>query len=234
MKNNSFVLLALIPFILFTFGYIASYLLMNSALYQTPNLVGLRLSHALNLAAKNHATIKLLCEQEVAGVEAGTIISQKPNPGRLIKQNQTILVTIAKENQPTKAPDFTLKNLKDCIKNAQESNIQLKNYSIVYPLSKDICIGQIPEKDTIIPNKKMIIYTAQEKTNTYIMPNFIGKNLNIVINKLEQQQINYKIFENYEVITPPFRGELIITNQKPKAGSFVSLDKTLIIQLEVI
>ncbi len=233
MKNKFFLFLTSAPFILFILGYIASYFLMSSALYQTPNLVGLRLSHALSLAAKNHATIKLLHEQEAPGIEQGTIISQKPSAGRLIKQNQTILVTIAKETPPTKAPDLKLQNLKNCIKIAKDFDIQLKKYPLIYCLGKDTCIGQIPEKDTIVADKKMIIYTAQEKSNTCIMPNFIGKNLNIVITKLEQQRINYKVFEDSQIIGSPFSHELTITNQKPKAGSFITLDATFTVQLEV-
>jgi beta-lactam-binding protein with PASTA domain len=233
MKNKFFLFLALMPFILFILGYILSYFLIGSGLYQTPNLIGLRLSHALNLAAKNHATIKLLCEQEAPGVEPGIIMSQKPSSGRLIKQNQTILVTIAKEKQLTKAPDLKLHSLKDCIKIAKEHDIQLKNYPLIYPLGIDTCIGQIPEKNIILSDKKIIIYTAQQKPNLYTMPNFIGKNINLVINKLEQQQINYKIFESSEIIHPPFLKEMIIVNQKPKPGSFVTLNTSFTIQLEV-
>jgi len=233
MKNKFFLFITLLPFILFIFGYILSYFLVGSALYQTPNLIGLRVSHALNLAAKNHATLKLLCEQEAPGIEPGTIISQKPNAGRLIKQNQTILVTIAKETPPAKAPDLTLQSLKNCIKITKEKDLTLKTYPLIYPLGKDTCIGQIPEKNSIVPDKKMIIYTAQEKPNIFIMPNFTGKNLNVVANKLNQQQISYKVFEYSEIIHPPFSQELTIINQKPKPGTFVALDKTFNIQLEV-
>jgi beta-lactam-binding protein with PASTA domain len=206
---------------------------MSSALYQTPNLVGLRLSQALTLAAQNQATIKLLCEQEAAGIEPGTIISQKPTSGRVIKKNQAILVTIAKENPLTKAPDFKLKSFKDCLKIAKESDISLKHYSLTYPLGKDICIGQIPKKDTIVPDKKMIIYTAQQKENLYIMPNLVGKNFTTTIAKLQQQQILYKIIDTFGIINPPFSSDLIIAHQKPKAGSFVTLDTAFMVQLEV-
>lgn len=232
MKSKFLLLLATAPFILFILGYTVSYFLINSALYQTPNLVGVSLSQALNLASQNHATIKLLCEQEAPGIEPGTIISQKPCAGRVIKQNQTILVTIAKETPPTKAPDLILQNLKECQKTAKELGISLKSYPITYPLGKNICIGQIPEKETVLTDKKMAIYTAQEKANIYIMPNFIGKNLHMITSKLHQQQINYKVFKDGENIIPPFSNSLTIVNQKPKAGSFVAINETFVAQLE--
>lgn len=233
MKKKIILLLAVAPFFFFSLGYIASYFLMSSSIYQTPNLIGLRLSQALSLAAENQATIKLLSQQEAPGIEPGVIISQKPTPGRLIKQNQTILVTVTKETPPTKAPDLELKNFNECKATTKDIELDLQSYPIEYPLNKGICIGQIPEKNAVVLSKKMIIYTAKEKENIFIMPNFIGKNLGDVIQKLNLQQISYKVFNLFEPIEPPFSEDFYIQNQKPKAGSFVTLDKNFTIQLEV-
>lgn len=225
--------MTIIPFVLFICGYIFSYFLMRSTVYQTPNLIGLKLSQALTIAAQNHATIKLLHEQECQGIEAETIISQKPNEGRLIKPNQAILITIAKEPSPLKAPDLKLQKLSACQKNCKELGFILKKFSIEYPLPQETCIGQIPHNNEIVPNKKIIIYTAQEKSNVYIMPNLINKNLNDVIKLLKNQEVEYTVFFECEKIESPYDDNLIITNQKPKPGSSIQLNKLLNIQLEV-
>jgi beta-lactam-binding protein with PASTA domain len=232
MKKYIPYFFAIMPFMFFVFGYIFSHFLMKSTVYQTPNLIGLKLSQALTIAAKNHATIKLLHEKECPGVEAETIISQKPSAGRLIRPNQTILITIAKETSAPVSPDLKLQKLTACEKNCKELGIKLKHFPIVYPLPQETCIGQIPQAQEIISDKKIIIYTAQEKTNIYIMPNFINKNLNEVINSLTNQEIVYTIFSNYEKIEAPYTDDLIITNQKPKQGSLIQLTKSLHIQFE--
>lgn len=234
MKKYITYLLATIPFVFFIFGYIFSHFLMKSTVYQTPNLIGLKLSQALTIAAKNHAMIKLLHEQECPGVEAETIISQKPSAGRLIRPNQAILITIAKEASAPLAPDLKLQKLTTCEKNCKEIGIKLKHFPIIYPLPQETCIGQIPQAQEIISDKEIIIYTAQEKVNMYLVPNFINKNLNIVSKSLTNQEIAYSVFSNYEKIEDPYTDNLIITNQKPKPGSLIPITKALNIQLEVL
>lgn len=234
MKKNIPYLLAITPFMFFTLGYIFSHFLMKSTVYQTPNLVGLKLSQALTIAAENHATIKLLHQQECPGVEAETIISQKPSAGRLIRPNQAILITVAKESALALAPDLKLKKLTACEKYCKELGMKLTDYPIVYPLPQKTCIGQIPQAQETIPDKKLIIYTAQEKINMYVMPNFIKKNLNEVIKSLTNQEIMYAVFSNYEKIEAPYSDALIIISQKPKPGSLVQVTKSLNIQFEVV
>ena len=206
---------------------------MRTTVYQTPNLVGLKLSQALTIAAENHATIKLLHEQECPGVEPETIISQKPSAGRLIKPNQAILITIAKEASPIIAPDLKLQKLQICEKNCKELGLKIKHYPIIYPLPQETCIGQTPQAKEAVLDKKMIIYTAQEKSNIYVMPNFINQNLNEIIKLLSNQEIAYSIFCEYEKIEAPYDNHFIITHQKPKAGSLVHRNNSLNIQLEV-
>lgn len=233
MKKYIVYFFAIAPFIFFIFGYIFSHFLIKSTVYQTPNLIGLKLSQALSIAAENHATIKLLHQQECPGIEPETIISQKPSAGRLIRPNQAILITIATETPAPVSPDLKLQKLSSCKKSCTELGIKLKHYPIIYPLPQETCIGQIPQAQEAVPDKKIIIYTAQEKTNMYIMTNFINKNLNEVIRSLKNQEIAYTVFSNYEKIEAPYADDLIITNQKPKQGSLIQITKSLNIQLEV-
>lgn len=207
---------------------------MRSTVYPTPNLVGLKLSQALIVAAENQATIKLLYEQECPGVPAATVISQKPTAGRLIKPNQAILITIAKEIAPLVAPDFKLQKLSICEKNCKELGLAMKHYPIIYALPQETCIGQIPQAHEPIPNKKIILYTAQEKPNNYIMPNLLHKNLNEVIQLLSRQEINYTVYSEYGPIEPPYDTNMAIIQQKPKPGSLIHINKSLNIQLEVV
>ncbi len=233
MKKQIPYFFAIAPFIFFVLGYIFSHFLMKSTVYQTPNLIGLKLSQALTIAAQNHATIKLLHQQECPGVESETIISQKPSAGRLIRPNQAILITIATETTAPVAPDLKLQKLATCEKNCKEIGIKLKHYPIVYPLPQETCIGQIPQAQEAVTDKKITIYTAQEKANIYVMPNFINNNLNDVIKLLTNQEIGYTVFSNYEKIEAPYAKDLIITNQKPKQGSLIQITKSLNIQFEV-
>lgn len=234
MKKYSLYIAATMPFLFFILGYIFSSFFVKSTIYHTPNLIGLKLSKALTVAAQNHATIKLLHEQEAPGVEAETIISQKPNAGRLIKPNQAILITIAKEVTPATAPNLKLQKLSSCQNSCKELEIKVKSYPLVYALPENTCIGQIPQAGEIVPEKKMTIYTSQEKTNNYIMPNFVHKNLNEVIKLLRNQEIPYSIFSEYEKIDGPYENNVIIVHQKPKAGSLIHINPSLHVQLEII
>lgn len=232
MKNLKYFL-SIIPFVCFFVGYNMSNLFIRANSYKTPHIIGLSVHEALRITSQNHANIKLITEQECQGMTPGTIMTQKPASGRLMKPNQTILVTISKQPDQKKAPNFKLKTHDSITKICKQDSLKIKERPQVYPLPQGTCISQIPQPDTSITNKKIIIYTAQDKPNLYIMPNFTGKDLSSTALSLQNHQISFSVLRRHQKIHPPFLDDYTVTDQKPRAGSFISLEPTLTIQLEV-
>lgn len=229
---KSFLFLAM-PFICFIIGYGISNLIMGNKTHTTPNLIGLTTLEAIEQTSPSHINIQLIAQKECPGVTHGTIVSQKPAPGRLIKSHQSIMVVTAKQPQARLAPDTTNKTEEEVNKICRDDHVKLKSYPLSYQLPTGTCIGQIPEKGQPIPDKKLIIYTASNKNETYLMPNVINMNLQEVVLFLQKHRVQLTIFHKNQKLSQPYSQELTITAQKPAPGSFVKLQDNMPVQLEV-
>ncbi|MFA5998886.1 MAG: PASTA domain-containing protein [Candidatus Babeliales bacterium] len=226
-------LLPLAPFICFFLGYVLCNLLIGNKTYNTPQLIGLSLHQAVEQTSPYHITIQLIAEKDCPGATPGTIISQKPSPGRLIKSHQSIFVVITKLPQSALAPEFLGKSQETIELIKKETNVKLKTYGLQCNAPKGSCIGQIPQSGQPIVDKKIIAYTAQDKTNKYIMPDLVSKDLLQVVEFLKNHNLNVQVFHKNQKLSSPYKQDLIIVSQKPLAGSIMSLQENAIIQLEV-
>jgi len=225
--------LPLLPFICFIAGYTISNLFVGTSSHQAPHIVGLTIHEALTTAAQNHVTIKLVAQKECLGTIPGTILTQKPTAGRLMKPNQTILVTVSKQPAVQVAPNLLSKTTTQIAQISKENNLKIKQHPQPSSLPQGSCMGQTPQPNAPLSDKKMVIYTAQEKQNLYLMPNFIGKELAMVMHALQHHQLHPTIILNHEKIESPYPENVTVIAQKPRAGSFVTLGSNLGIQLEV-
>jgi len=234
MKSFIKYTLPFLPFFFFLIGYILSNLLVGTSTYIAPNLIGLTIYDAVKHTSHQHLNIQLISEKECFGINPGTILAQKPSPGRLIKRHQSILVTTAKLPQTTLASSYTGKTIDSIKKSCKQDNIKIKDYSLVYPFPQGTCIAQIPQPEQPIINKKLILYTAKNQSNMYLMPNYINKNITDAIHSLKQYPMPITIIHNNQIIsTPEQKSFMKIVAQKPLAGSLITLNNNLSIQLEV-
>lgn len=233
MKIKIQYLLPVIPFIGFIAGYGLSNLLISTTTHQAPNIIGLTLHEAIKITSQNHVTIQLIAEKECNGILPGTILTQKPAAGRLIKPNQAILVTASKQQTLVPAPKLLSKKTQDIQITCKQLGIKIKEYPIVSTTPQGYCVGQIPQPDTPLTDKKMIFYTAKNQANIYIMPNFIGKRLHESLQSIQRHQLPVTISHQHQEIKPPYQQNYQIVAQKPRPGSFISLEEKLNIQLEV-
>lgn len=206
---------------------------MGNKSYPTPNLIGITLHEAVLQTSPFHINIQLAAEKEYPGVAHGTIISQKPAPGRLIKPHQSIAIVICKLPATQLAPN--LQGLTEA--KAQElcvpQRIKLKTFPIEYPLPTGTCIGQTPQKGQEISEKKIIMYLATDQSNNYLMPNLINKPLPEVLEFLQKNNAKISVFLQNQKIFTPYPENMVVISQKPVPGSFVNLKNELMVQLEV-
>ncbi len=229
LKNYLFFV---IPFSCFAIGYAISNFFIGNKSYPTPNLIGVTLHDAILQTSPFHINVSLAAQKECPGIAHGTIISQKPAPGRLIKPHQSIIVVTCKHPDAQLTPDLIGKSEPQAQEICTASRMKLKTYAQTYPLPTGTCIGQTPQKDQEIPDKKIIAYTAKDQSNNYLMPNFINKPLEQILEFLQKYTKNISIFLNNQKIDIPYPPCKII-GQKPLPGSFVNLKNELIVQLEV-
>ena len=230
LKNYLFLS---VPFICFVIGYSLSNIFMGNTSYPTPNLIGISLHDAILQTSPYHINIQLAAQKECPGIAHGTIISQKPAPGRQIKPHQSIVVVTCKLPEAQLTPDLIGKTQTQAQEICSAQRMKLKTYPQIYPLPKDTIIGQTPQKGQEIPDKKIIAYTATDLANNYLMPNLINKSLNDVLQFLQKYKTDISVFLNNQKIAAPYPESCKIIGQKPLPGSFVNLKNELIVQLEI-
>lgn len=206
---------------------------MGNKSYPTPNLVGISLHEAILQTSPYHINIQLAAQKECPGVTHGTIISQKPAPGRQIKPHQSIVVVTCKLPETQLTPDLVGKTEVQAQEICTNSRVKLKTYPQNYPLPTGTIIGQTPQKGQEIPDKKIITYTATEQSKNYVMPNLIHKPLEQVLEFLQKYKTSISVFFQNQKILEPYPSACKIIGQKPLPGSFINLKNELIIQLEI-
>lgn len=230
IKNHSALLSAIAPFAFFLAGYIVSNLIMGNITHQTPQLIGLHLDEAISQASQINIGIQLAGQKECAGIPAGTIVSQKPIAGRLIKAQQSIFVVTTTLPPVYKAPKLLGHNINDLKKS---ENLKIKTYDLQWPTSAGTCIAQSPEAGSVIADKKIIALIAKPQENICIMPKLISQDANKVENFLKNYGLNVELFyENKKLIALPKIAMTVIA-QKPAEGTFIILRDGGVIQLEV-
>jgi serine/threonine-protein kinase len=228
-------LLWLAPFASFIAGYLLIGLLYQNKVIPTPALVGLPLDKALIILSKANLNIRIIDHKDETDLEQGTILSQKPAPGTLIRQNQSLYVVIAQKPAPIQAPDIRNKKLPEATKLIESSSLQAKTYPMATQAPHNVCIAQYPQAGTVPDDKTVIIYYAQQNIKPVIMPNLKTKSVEDVSSFLMLHDLQATILHSAPVEPGHQCNRCIIIDQRPLPGSLITLtpDKPLQIQLQV-
>lgn len=234
MRIDQQYIFVVLPFICFIAGYFLCNLIIGNKTYVTPQLTGLSVYEAIKQTSPHQINIRIISEKECKDILPGTILHQKPTPGRLIKTHQPILVTTTKSAPDIFAPHVLQQPLATIEKLCHDMHIKSKSYALDYPAPDNTCISQLPEANNIVQDNKMIFYFAKEKSNTYLMPNFTNQSLREIIDFLKEYSTKITVYYQGKKITEPYDPSLTITAQKPIAGSLITFKSPLHIHLETV
>ena len=209
------------------------YQLFSIDTIQTPTLVGKQLHEIITAISQKNLSLRLLATKEEPDLPEGTILSQKPHTGQLIKPNQSIYIVLSQQPPLPQAPNFIQQSQKRIKQLCKKDNIRTKHYSIAsnYPTNK--CIAQYPAPGQIIKEHHMITYISDGGTKPILLPNFKGQSLELVLEFLENYNIKPVVTHTHRKSNAA--GKLVVIDQRPLAGSLITLnDKNPIrIQLQV-
>jgi beta-lactam-binding protein with PASTA domain len=230
-KIKAFLWLA--PFLASVSGYFFIAYTFQSRTIKTPHFIGLSLHQAMLHAAAQNIRLQIVSEKEYAHVEPGTVIEQRPHPDFLIKEKQSIHIITARAPKEKIAPALLGKAITDVDIICEQKRIKHKHYFVTSNSFSNSCIAQIPESGTAIKDNKIITYIAQTASPFVILPNFTGLNLDDIIIFLKQQTITFSVYEKAIKLQAPYPKNRVILNQKPLVGSFIKLDQSAHIQLQI-
>ena len=224
----------LFPFFAFCIGYVSLQFFITEQLVQTPDLIGKDILQATKLCSQLKLNLRIIAEKEMFDAVPGTIVTQNPLQQSYIKSHQSIFITITKLPEPILAPVITKKNIEDIEKICTEKGIKYRAYFLPSNLPYGQCFAQMPYENDPLLSKKINAYISLGKENLYLFPDFSNFALHDVIHCLQEKNIQFDVFYKDQKILAPYKKNYTISYQKPLAGSLITLNNKLYVQLQVV
>ncbi len=224
-------ILWLAPFICFLSGYLIIQSFFHITTISTPSVVGQPLYEACALLSNNHLNIRLLAQKEDSDLPNGTVISQVPSPGQIVKPRQTVFLALSKQPPLPQAPQLVGRDLRAIKQELQMAKLRFKTYFLESSYPKNGCIAQIPAPHEPLTNTTLIVYVSRGTSKPIVWPHFEGKAMDEVVEFLAQYNITPHIIQEHRNSAE----NPIITDQRPLAGSLICLhgEQPPIVQLHV-
>lgn len=186
---------------------------------KAPALAGKSLSEAYRLAAEKGVYLKKIRGNYGKQYKPLTVINQFPNPGVKIKEKSFITVYVTSEVVEVVTPDLVGYNLKECEKLIRDNNLRKRYISYVESgeAPVDSVISQSIPAGTRIPEDSWIdiLVSKGPHSQSYIMPDVIGKNIDSVRAYFEEKGL--KISKETPMDYPGLPSGTIIM-QRPQSG----------------
>ena len=226
----------LVPFLSFLVGYALSDYFMQEACFEMPPLVGSTVDQIMPLLTRHNLNMRLQEYKEDVCVPAGTIVSQLPEAGQMIRPYQSVFVTLAQAPVLRTAPDLHGQMGPMIAQQLSEQQIAVQLYHIPAPYPHDYCMAQIPAPGTPLSQHRMICYVADTRKQAILWPNFIHKRVADVQEFLQVQGMPVEIIHTYSQKSGHSCVECVVVDQRPVPGAIVVLNQEknpLRVQLQV-
>lgn len=231
IQNNYFWLL---PFISFASGYFFLSMIFAPRHLTTPDVLGKSLHHAVRVLSDLDLNARIMAEKEEIDLPAGTVLSQKPTPGQKIRPHASIFLLVSKKPPLTNAPTLQLKTTKELKTILNKHSIRAKKYYLASSTPTDTCIGQIPEANQPLDEKKNIaLYISTGNQQPIIMPNFKNQSMQEVLKKIASYDITPIITHTHMVNNDHQCQTCRVIDQKPLPGSIITENKSTKLHLKV-
>ena len=196
----------------------------------SPSIVGMHVNDALKITSKHSLNLRLLSQKEDNDIPTGTIISQTPRPGKKMKAHQPLYIVVSKQIRMQTAPVLIGKTYQEIEKMCHKHELSCTHYAIPSIDSSNRCFAQIPRAQMPMTDNVLISYRGTDNKGAVIFPYLKGSKLCDVKQFLEDHgcRISCK--------SPPTipDTQLIVTDQRPMAGSLIKNPNEIVVQLSCI
>lgn len=228
-------ILWLAPFLAFTSGYYLVRSLYHINELQTPSLVGKTVIEAFKTISESKLNLALLAEKEDADLPHGTILSQTPIAGSSVKPHQSIYCVITKQPDPHIVPELTHLPLASIEKILTKKGIKYKVYHQESLHPHHHCFAQYPQAGMpLSPEEPLTLYISNGMNRPLIWPSFAGQPVAEVHELLQGYGITPTIKHQPPLFSRSHQcTNCRVTDQRPLAGSLVTLHATKPIQVQL-
>ncbi len=212
---SHFSFLWLLPFGGFFAGYVLAGIFFGAEKVSVPNIVGLPIAQALRRACDQRLHIRVLAEKVDPEVEPGIVLNQRPEKDQLIKQHQTIFITLSKQPAIRSMPLVVGKLCAQVISDLQAAHGTPVCIRVPSSAPHDLIIAQYPAAGDPIKGA-IYLYTATQADERVLMPNVVGRMLVEVKEFLNRFAINL-------LVSGIEDDRAIVTQQRPLEGTVIDL-----------
>lgn len=210
------------PFVAFFGGYQGMRYITQVELVVMPTVVGLHLNEAIQILSEDRLNVRILAKKEDFDLQEGTILSQMPHQGKMVKPHQSVfLVTSCRPNN-ARAPKLVGEPKTKAQEEAKKAHRALKVYHFESSYPKDRCIAQsvLPEQE--MKDSSLIVYCSEGNTPLRIMPDLKNHKAEECISFFGRLNILVKVVGDKQ-------GTVI--DQQPIAGTLIDISKPLVIDV---
>lgn len=215
-------------FLLSTF--ITMFMLIKGETYVVPDLRGKTEEEAIKILTKKELYLKKRREVFSIDYPEGTIVKQYPEPGEKIKKNHFIMVDISGGGERVTVPNLIQKNMDAAKMELEQYSLRIKRISSIHYTfqSKDI-IAQDPPPgaETFKKSGINVLISSGPRIVAYIMPDLIGKNINLVMSYFESKGLridNVREVEYEGIPSGTIVRQTPLSGYKIKRGNIIILD----------
>lgn len=190
---------------------------------QTPKVIGLSIDDAARVLREHQLTMNIGGRAFSNEFDVDHVISQDPEPGRKVKVNRTVTVTVSKGQELVEVPDLFGQTVREAEISLSQADLALGQQSSEY--SSDVAAGRIVSQNPPAGSrlaKKMSVDVAVSKgpaPDLLPLPNFVGQAYDAVVGQLSQLGLAPgRLYEQEATGVEPG----IIIAQNPEAGTLVS------------
>ncbi len=229
---KKFVKIVLATFGLIILGILIFNQLMGVVVHQkkevmVPDLTGKTVGQALQILSDQEIYIKKVGEQYNENIPDGSIISQEPLPGSLVKEGKIIKVILSSGGQVVLVPQLVGKSLREAKILLRQAGLVLGEETGSYSeeIKKEFVIAQDPSPEEIVTRGNMINLVVSlgpaGEAEVPLMVNLIGQNIrsarkilrdaNLPLGEIKET-VNESVPEGTILRQEPDPGEIIDVN----------------------
>lgn len=216
------ILLGFFGFFVAVSSLVTFKLLVTGREIVVPNLIGIKITEALEEANKADLNLTLVEKQYNSEIPEDYIISQMPLPGSKVKRGRPIRVTISAGTRFVLVPGLTKKSLRQAQIILHNAGLELGNVSKVFSNRemKGLVLNQdpLPNEELMRSSQVNLLVSKGPRYPNLIMPDFGGMKIERVNQMLDEMGLNIE-----DIVTQKSEEEEgAVLSQQPPPGSPIS------------
>jgi len=193
LKLLLYALAASAVFVLAT-SFTISFLLTDESTVACPDLTGLDVGEAKQLAAQKGLSLIIGKHETKKDVPYNRVLFQTPDPAMPVRAGRTVTVVLSDGPVPVIIPAFVGLSLEEARGTLADRGMKLKQVIYVPGGNTDRVVAQAPGSgENILNEEGMVLFVGGRSRRFYVMPDVAAGDYSALLQEMEEKQIKHAI-----------------------------------------